>query len=76
MKKTLLEFVNNDWAVWWFLFGMAFFVLATIDAVNGENTRAIGLMGICMGCHARCEVEILQRKIEKNEHDISTTGKA
>ena len=65
MKETLLKFLDNWWVVFWFVFGVIFFVFATIAAVNHEDDNAKACIGICLACHARSEVKILQRKIEK-----------
>lgn len=54
----------NWWIAFWFLFGLLFFILAIIDAVNGKNDNAVGLVGIALACQARCEVKILQKRIE------------
>lgn len=52
------------WIVFWFVFGLVFFSLATIDAVNGKNDHAVGLVGIAIACQARCEIKILQKRME------------
>lgn len=52
------------WIVFWFLFGLLFFIFATINAVNGENDKAVGLAGIALACQARCEIKILQKRME------------
>lgn len=52
------------WIVFWFLFGLLFFSLATIEAVNGKNDKAVGLVGIAIACQARCEIKILQKRME------------
>lgn len=67
MKKALLEFLDNNWALFWFAFGIIFFVFATVSAFKEETEKSIGYLGISLACHARCEVKILQRKIEKGE---------
>ena len=65
MKETLLEFLDNLWALFWFTAGIVFIVIAIISAINKENDKSIACIGVCLACHARCEVKILQRKIEK-----------
>ena len=65
MKYKKLELLNDWWVVFWFVIGMTFIVLAAIAACNKENDKALACVGICLACHARCEVKILQRKIEK-----------
>ena len=56
----------NKFAVWWFLFGVVFFVLAAIAAFNGESDRALACIGISLACGARCEVKVLQTKMEEH----------
>lgn len=65
--KYIFEFFDNTWALAWFIFGLVFFVLGTISAVNNETEKSLACLAMCMGCHARCEVKILQRKIEKDK---------
>lgn len=65
MKDKILELLNDWWVVYWFVIGMIFIVLAAIAACNKENDKALACVGICFACHARCEVKILQRKMEK-----------
>ena len=62
MKKQ-----SNWFAILWFILGIMFFVFATIDAINGDAEKSIGEMGISLACQARCEVKILERKIENNK---------
>ena len=65
MKETELELFNDWWVMLWFIFGIVFFVLATIAAANNETDKSIACIAICNACHARCEVKILARKIDK-----------
>jgi len=57
----------NYWAIYWFAFGVLFFILATVNAYRGEHNRAIAMIGVSLACHARSEVKILQDRIEKLE---------
>ena len=63
-KNKLFEFLDNWWAVFWFVAGVVFFVFATIAIYNGENSEAKSCLAICLACHARSEVKILQKKID------------
>lgn len=65
MKEVLFEFFDNWWAVFWFVIGLTYIVLGTISAVNNENEKALACLGIALACHARSEVAILKRKIDK-----------
>lgn len=58
-------FYENFFATAWLVFGIVFFVLAMIDACNGQNDRSIACIGVSMACHARCEVKVLESKIKK-----------
>lgn len=65
MKETALELFNDWWVILWFIAGIVFFVLATIAAVNNETDKSMACIAICIACHARCEVKIIARKIDK-----------
>ena len=68
MKEELLEyFISNGLALFWFVSGWIFFVIAVISAINNENEKSLACVGICLACHARSEVKILQRKVEKRD---------
>ena len=56
----------NPFAVWWFAFGIVFFILAVIAAFNEQADRATAYLGICVACHARCEIKVLQRRMEEH----------
>ena len=66
MGLSWMELIKDWWVLLWFLSGTTFFVLGTISAFNNENEKALGCLGIALACHARCEVKILQRKMENN----------
>ena len=68
MKNKILELLDDWWAMFWLVTGIIFIVLAIISAFNKENDKALACIGIGLACYARCEVKILQRKIEKNTH--------
>ena len=53
----------NLYAIFWFVFGIIFFIFATIDMAKGNAERSLGEIGISLACHARCEVKILEKKI-------------
>jgi len=57
----------NYWAIWWFAFGLLFFILATVNLYRGEYSDAIAMSGVSLACNARSEVKILQQRIEKAE---------
>lgn len=57
----------NYWVICWFVLGLVFFILATVNAYKGDYDRAIAMIGISLACHARSEVKILQDRIEKLE---------
>lgn len=57
----------NYLAIYWFAFGLLFLIWAAVNAYKGDNDRAMALMGVSLACHARCEVKILQQRIEKLE---------
>ena len=61
-----LKIVNDWWVIFWFVTGISFIVLAVIAAHNGNDIKAIADIAMCNACHARCEVKILQRKLELN----------
>ena len=63
MKKNFSS--SNWWSLLWFVFGVTFFVLATISAIHNETDKSIACIGVCIACHARCEVKILQKKFEE-----------
>ena len=61
-----LEIINDLRALFWFVAGITFIVLAIIAARNGNDIKAIADIAMCNACHARCEIKILQRKLELN----------
>ena len=67
MKKALADFIKNDWAVTWFVFGVVFFIMAAIDAFNGNNEKSLGEIGICLACNARSEVKVLLKRINEDQ---------
>ena len=66
MKMETLELLNDWWVIIWFVFGILFFIFAIVSEVNGNSDRSTAYFGVFIACHARCEVKILQRKMEKN----------
>lgn len=68
--KEFLKFITGEfYTLFWFAIGILFLVFATIAAVNKEEDRALGCIGIALACHARCEVKILQRKMKNKNED-------
>ena len=66
MKEYFLE---NKWAILWFVAGVIFLVFAFIAEFNHENEKSIACVAICLACHGRSEVKILQKKMEKHGID-------
>ena len=66
MKEQILELLNDWWVIFWFVISIAFLVLAAISAMHNEVEKTIACVGVSMACQARCEVKILQRKIEND----------
>lgn len=58
------EFLKNGWVIFWFVLGLVYFVLAIISAINHETDKSIACYAFGMACHARCEVKVLQEKME------------
>lgn len=52
------------WIAFWFLCGLLFFSLAIIHMVNEKNDNVVGLVGTAIACQARCEIKILQKRME------------
>jgi hypothetical protein len=61
-----LELLNDWLVIIWFVAGILFFIFAIVSEVNGNSDRSIACIGVTLACHARCEVKILKRKMEKN----------
>ena len=65
------EFFDNNWALFWFVGGIVFIVFAFIAASNNQEDKSLACMAFSVACHARCEVKILVRKIEKLQEEQS-----
>ena len=58
------ELLKNGWAIFWFVLGLLYFVLAIIAMTNHETDTSIAYCAFGLACHARYEVKVLQTKME------------
>ena len=68
-KPTILKSCNDWLTIFWLVIGIVYFIVAIISAIRNDINRAIACIGVALACHARCEIQILKRKIE-NQHNL------
>jgi len=65
MNEELSDFLHNNWALFWFAAGIIFLIFGGIYAFENNGDKCLPCYAFCIACHARCEIKILQRRMER-----------
>lgn len=56
------KFFKYYWVILWGVFSIIFLVFAATEA---QNEKALAYLAMCIACQARCEIKILQNRLEE-----------
>ena len=56
------KFLKYFWVIAWGVFSVIFLVFATIET---PDEKALAYLAMCIACQARCEIKILQNRLEE-----------
>lgn len=60
------KFLRYFWVIAWGVFSIIFLVFAMLHLdTEAPNEKALAYLAMCIACQARCEIKILQNRLEE-----------
>ena len=60
------KFLKYFWVITWGVFSIIFFVFAMLPLdTKAPNEKVLVYLAMCIACQARCEIKILQNRLEE-----------